>query len=122
MNPILSLLWVIVCVVLILGLAYWVTRFVALRGSNGGYGKVRNTGDLVVLARLMLGKDQQLAVVKVGDHCYLLGVTATQITLLAELTPEEAASWQDKHDAPSAEGPPDFGKLLKNALQQKGRR
>jgi flagellar biogenesis protein FliO len=121
MNAVLSLLWVVICVVVILALAYWVTKYVALHGRTGVCDKAGNGGELVLLFRLVLGKDQQLAVVKAGERCYLLAVTATQITLLTEFTPEEAASWQNR-DVPPAEGTLDFGKLLKNVLQQKGRR
>jgi flagellar protein FliO/FliZ len=122
MDAVLSLLWVVICVVVILALAYWVTKYVALHGRVGVQNKAGNGGELVLLSRLALGKDQQLAVVKAGEHCYLLGVTATQITLLSELTPEEAASWQIDHDAPPAQVSLDFGKLLKGVLQQPERR
>jgi flagellar biogenesis protein FliO len=122
MDAVLSLLWVVICVVVILALAYWVTKYVALHGRTGVCDKAGNGGELVLLSRLVLGKDQQLAVVKAGERCYLLAVTATQITLLTELTPEEAASWQSAHDAPPAQTPRDFGNLLKGVLQQTGRR
>jgi flagellar biosynthetic protein FliO len=122
MDAVLSLLWVVICVAVVLALAYWVTKYVALHGRAGVYNKTENGGEFVLLSRLALGKDQQLAVVRVGERCYLLGVTAAQITLLAELTPEEAASWQSAHDAPPAQTPVEFGRLLRGSLQQLGRR
>jgi flagellar protein FliO/FliZ len=122
MNAVLSLLWVVICVVVILALAYWVTKYVALHGRAGVYNKTGSEGELVLLARLALGKDQQLVVVRIGERCYLLGVAATQITLLSELAPEEVASWQSDHDAPPAQVSPDFGKLLKGVLRQPERR
>jgi flagellar protein FliO/FliZ len=114
-----QLIWAITCIVVILGLAYWVTRYIAQRGRGGGLERVRKEGDLSVLSRMTLGKDQQLAVVKVADHYYLLGVTSSQITMLAELPPEEAASWQTDHDTPPADPLSSFGKTLKTVLQQK---
>jgi flagellar protein FliO/FliZ len=121
-NVVLSLLWVIVCVLVILGLAYWVTKYVAIHGSPGAHTDGRSTGDLTVLSRLMLGKDQQLVVVKAGDRYFLLGVTAAQITMLAEFTPQEAANWQLTHEPSATEAAPNFGKVLKNILRQNDRR
>jgi flagellar protein FliO/FliZ len=118
-KALLSLLWVIVCVVIILGLAYWVTRYVAQHGMNGPGIKAGSGGELAVLARQTLGRDQCLAVVKAGNRCYLLGVTASQITLLSELSPEEAASWQAAQAAPTTDLAFDFSKTLKSALRRK---
>ena len=117
-NPWLALLWVAVCVVLILGLAYWFTRFVAARGLPGGFG-ASGSEQLQILARLSLGKDQMLAVVRAGERYFLLGITAAGISNLAEFTEEEAGSW-----AAAAEGqpvPPSFREALRTVIQQKKR-
>ncbi|MCI8423621.1 MAG: flagellar biosynthetic protein FliO [Lawsonibacter sp.] len=115
----LSLLWMLVCVVLIVGLAYWFTRYAAGRGGMGLFSAARGTEQLHVLARLALGREQQLVLVKAGERYFLLGITPSSISALAEFTKEEAESW------PGAQGqqtPPDFGEALRTMLQQKRQR
>ena len=104
--PFLSLLWVLVCVILILGLAYWFTKYIGGRGKLGGaFGAGRGTEQLKVLARLTLGRDQALAIVQAGERYFLLGVTASAISTLAELTGEEAEVWLKREEPPA---PPSF--------------
>jgi flagellar protein FliO/FliZ len=122
-SALLSLLWVLVCVVVILGLAYWVTRYLAAADRRGLFGKSKGTDHLAVLSRLTLGKDQQLVLIRAGDRYLLLGVTTAQMTSLAEFTKEEAESWQMENDQPpDDQQPPSFGQALHSVLQQKGRR
>jgi flagellar protein FliO/FliZ len=121
-SAILSLLWVLVCVIVILGLAYWVTRSVAAADRRGLFGTSKGTDHLAVLSRLTLGKEQQLVLIRAGDRYLLLGVTTAQMTTLAEFTKEEAESWQTQQDQPTDQAPPSFGQALRTVLQQKGRR
>jgi len=115
----LSLLWVLVCIVLILGLAYWFTRHVASRGGLGVLGADRGTEQLRVLARLALGRDQFLALVQAGERYLLLGVTPSSVSLLTELTQEEAKAWSEEQKPPP---PPGFQEALHTVLQQKRQR
>jgi flagellar protein FliO/FliZ len=121
-SALLSLLWVLVCVIVILGLAYWVTRYLAAADRRGLFGKSKGTDHLAVLSRLTLGKDQQLVLIRAGDRYLLLGVTTAQMTSLAEFTKEEAESWQAEQDQQPDKEPPSFGQALRTVLQQKGRR
>ena len=52
-----SLLWLIICIVMVIGLAYWFTKYVAGRGLSvpGQKGS-----GMEILARLNLGRDQSL--------------------------------------------------------------
>ena len=115
----LTLFWVIVCVVLIIGLAYWFTKHVAGRGVGRFSAWAKGSEQLKVLARLSLGKEQQITLVQAGERFFLLGVTASAISNLAELTKEEAASWTQKPDQPP---PPSFREALRIVLQQKRQR
>ena len=111
-----SFLWMLVCVVLIIGLAYWFTRYVAGRGALGAFSGGRR---MEVLDRLPLGRDQSVILARVGERYLLLGAGTAGVTLLAELTAEEAASWRA---AETAEERPGFKDAFLTILKQKGRR
>lgn len=112
-----SFLWLIISVVLIIGMAYWVTRYVAGRGGFGVLGPLA-AGRLEILAQLTLGRDQRLVVARAGERCFLLGVAAGSITMLAEFTAEEAALWREQAGEKAA---PAFREALNTILRQKGR-
>ena len=115
LSSLFSLIWLLVCVLVIVVLAYLFTKYVAGRGGmvgvSGGSERFR------VLARLPLGREQSAVLVKAGEKYLLLGVTASEITVLKELTPEEAeAVYAISPDQPA---PPSFGEALRNVLRQK---
>ena len=114
-NIWLSVLWMLVCIVLILGAAYWFTRYAARRGLLGAFGAAAGE-QMEVLAQLSLGKDQRLVVVQTGDRYFLLGVAAGGISALAELSEEEAARWKRLED----QQPPSFREAFQTALKKKG--
>ena len=114
-NIWLSLLWMLVCIVLIIGAAYWFTRHVAGRGYLGAFGAAAGE-QMEVLTQLSLGKDQWLAVVRTGERYFLLGVTPGGISMLAEFSEEEAARWKHSEN----QKPPTFREAFQSAL--KGRR
>lgn len=116
-----SLLWMVVSVVLIIGLAYWVTRYVAGRGGLGGIGPLKSGTGLEILSQLILGRDQKLAVVRAGERYFLLGITAAGVSMLAEFTAEEAAAWREQTAEERAQTP-GFREALHTVLRQKGRR
>ena len=115
LSSLFSLIWMLVCVLVIIVLAYLFTRYVAGRGGTlgvpGGSERFR------VLARLPLGREQSAVLVKAGEKYLLLGVAASEITLLKELTQEEAeAVYALPPDQPA---PPSFGEALRSVLKQK---
>ena len=112
-----SFLWMLACVVLIIGLAYWFTKYVAGRGALGAFSGGRR---MEVLARLPLGRDQSVVLARVGERYLLLGAGTAGVTLLAELTGEEAAAWKAPETA--AEGKPGFQEAFLNILKQRERR
>lgn len=116
LDNILSLLWLLICVLAIVVLAYLFTKYVA--GRNGGLlGAGGGTAQFKVLARLSLGRDQSLVLVQAGERYLLLGAAPSGVTLTAELTQEEAkALYQPPSDQPP---PPSFTEALRTVLKQK---
>lgn len=88
-----SALGVLLAVLMICGLAYWFTRYVAVSGALGGFRSADGGGRLKVLAQIGVGKDERLLVAAAGKRCFLLGVTPAGISMLAEFTGEEAEAW-----------------------------
>ena len=93
----LPLIWLLVCIVLILGLAYFFTRYVLARSIPGSVLGMQR-GILTVVAQTQLGRDRQIVLVQVGERYFLLGNTAAQISILAELSPQEINTWYEKDD------------------------
>lgn len=115
----LSLLWIFFCIVLIIGLAYWFTRFIGERGRLAGLGAARGTARIQVLSRTSLGKDQTLTLVQVEQRFLLLGSTPGGISLLAEFTPEEVSAWSSRGEPPEAGQSMSFKKALQTVIKQK---
>ncbi len=113
-----SFLWMLVCVVLIIGLAYWFTRYVAGRGALGAFSGGRR---MEVLDRMPLGRDQSVVLARVGERYLLLGAGTAGITLLAELTEEEAAAWKPPETA-AEEKKPGFKEAFLTMMKQRERR
>ena len=111
-----SFLWLIVCVVLVLGLAYWCTRYIA---GRGGFGALQGGRRMEVLDRLPLGRDQSVILARVGGRYLLLGAGKRRWALLAELTAEEAASWEPP---PAGQEGTGFKEAFLTIMKQKGRR
>ena len=115
LGSLLSLIWLLVCVLVIVVLAYLFTKYVAGRG--GTIGASGGSERFKVLSRLSLGREQSAVLVKAGEKYLLLGVTASQISVLKELTQEEAeAVYALPPDQPA---PPSFGEALRTVLKQK---
>ncbi len=118
----LPLVWFFICVILIMGLAYLFTRYVAGRGIPGAFGGARR-GMMNILAQMPLGRDRQVILVQVGERFFLLGNTPTEITTLAEITPEEISAWREKERQMGEEGQPkSFTQSLQEILKQRGGR
>jgi flagellar protein FliO/FliZ len=64
-----------------------VTAYAAKRWLGSGTGLWGARSPLHVLATLPLGPKRQIMLVAVGETCLVVGVTATQISLLTTLDP-----------------------------------
>lgn len=118
-----SLLGMLLIVLLILALAYVVTRGLgASYGRKGGRispARVRAGGSerFRVIGQIGLGRTERLVLACLGDRCYLLGVTEHGFTLLKELEGEEAKEWLREEEASGA--PASFMDVLKDNLRKR---
>ena len=114
-----SLLGVLTVIVLILYLAYFATKWIGTHSVPGGVGTLRalGAGDFRILGQLGVGRNERLVLARLGERCYLLGVTEHQITLLRELDGEEAAPWLAQSE--DAAVPPSFMEVLGETLRRK---
>ena len=115
LSSLFSLIWLLVCVLAVIVLAWLFTKYVAGRG--GALGVSGGSERFRVLSRLSLGREQSAVLVKVGEKYLLLGVTASEITVLKELTPEEAETVYVP--PPDQSAPPSFSEALRSVLRQK---
>lgn len=122
-NPLLSLLGMLSSIVVILALAYVFTRYAVGGGWLGDFrmGTGQRNESLRVLAQTPVGKDQRLAVVQAGNRYLVVGMTPQNITLLAELTEEEAAGWRRDPVESSADTLSGFQQTLINTWKKRKR-
>ncbi len=116
---ILSVLGLLAVVLLVLVGAYFFTRWA---GQNMGSGLFAlRSGQLQVLDRAALGRDQALLVVKAGQRYLLLGSSTAGVTLLAELTREEGECWEAPVSPQGPEGKqsPNFRALMRRLKEKK---
>ena len=113
-----AVLWMLVCVVAVIGLAYWFTRFVVGRGLIPGAGRQQGGKQMEVLSQQTLGKDQRIAVVRVGTRYFLVGIAANSVSMLAELTEEDITCAEVSPEAP-AEGQLSFREALDAVVKKK---
>lgn len=118
-NVWLSLAGALAAIVVVVGLAYWFTRYIAAGGWLGGFTTARD-GRMKVLEQLQMGKEQRLAVVQTAGRYFLLGITPQNISVLAEFTPEEAQLWQQNQA--DTNPPPDFKQAFLDVLQNRKQR
>lgn len=122
-NDVFSLLGMLAIVILVLILAYWVTRWIGTFSAKATGVRTRAIGasagageDFRVLGQLSLGRGERLMLVRLADRCYLLGVTAGSVTLLKELAGEEAEAWLAEQETGA---PPNFLDVLKENLRKR---
>ena len=118
MENLWSILGVLAAVAGILYLAYWATKWIGARSMQGSASVARLTGEgkFRILGQLGVGRNERLVLARLGERCFLLGVTEHQITLLRELDDEEAAEWLRDDPQPPA---PSFLEVLSENLRKK---
>lgn len=116
------ILWAVVCVVVVLGMSYWVTRYLAGSGLLKAKLGRSGTGKIKVVEQQMIGRDQRLVVVRVGETHYLLGVTANNISMLSEIPWDAVDGAGEEAILQETEGKPAFREAFFDALRQKTRR
>ena len=120
-SQILSVLSLLAVILLVLVGAYFFTRWAGQAAGSGLFSARRGGGQLQILDRANLGRDQALLVVKAGQRYLLLGCTPAGLTLLAELTREEGKSWDPPvpPEGPEVKRPPDFRALMQRLREKK---
>ncbi|HBC98738.1 MAG TPA: flagellar biosynthetic protein FliO [Lachnoclostridium sp.] len=109
MNSVISLFSALLLTVVILYLSYVFTR-----SLGKGVGMKRGGTCMQMLDRLPLGQDKAVAIVRAGNHYYLIGIASSQITLLSELSEEDIPEGISAQiPLTGAEGYESFKKLLK---------
>jgi len=83
-DPLTSLLKMAASLLVVIGLI-GATAYVARRYFGERLGMWRAQPVIQVLARTHLGSRREVALVEVGNTCLVLGVTPTQISMLAQV-------------------------------------
>ena len=109
-----TLIGALAAVSAVLALAWIATRCLAMRLPAARF-SAAGAGRLRLVERLPLGREEYLAVVRAGETVLLLGVSAGQITLLKELSADEAAQWTAE---PAGAQPMPFREVLRQVLQK----
>lgn len=119
-KDLLSLLGILLVLLVVLGSCYVVTRWAGM-GLSGRFGLPGVKGQVKILERLNVGKDQALLVVQLAKRYYLLGSSPSGFSLLAELTEEEGALWAAPPPGEENAGktPLDFRTLLRKHGEKK---
>lgn len=124
MPEIFSILGMLFTVAAVLVLAYFVTRYLGGHGLRLPGGASRG-GNMRLVDQLPLSREQKLALVQVGERWLLLGVSPNATNLLAELTAEEAALWQEEAQTGgegAAKPLPSFRDAFLEAVKNKGKK
>lgn len=115
---VLSLLGILLVLLLVLAGCYLFTRWAGV-GLGGRLGLTPSGGRLRVLERLPVGRDQALLVVEAANRHFLLGSSPSGLSLLAELTEEEAALWTSPPPPGGGQQGPDFRQWLGKLREKK---
>lgn len=100
-----AVLWLIMSLAIVLGIAWLTLRLMSKR--NGGTGCA---GTIKVLDRVIVGKDQSILLVKCGEKMLVVAFSNGGATVLSQLTDEEQANIQPP--APLM----DFSSVLQKAV------
>ena len=108
----------ILAFVIVIFLAYYVTRFL---GASGRLGKAKRN-NLRVLEALGIGQQSNVQLVRAGKRYFLLGVSKERVTLLAELGEDDldASLYEQVSAAPALPFDKVLGRLTKPRAPEEG--
>jgi flagellar protein FliO/FliZ len=114
-NNVVELITVLVIFLFVLGITYYVTRWIA------GYQKTHTAqGNLSVLEVIRVSNSQTVQLLRLGkDQYVVIGVSKDQMTLLATLTEDEVKVLSEQ-DAPLA-GSKKFSDILEELKKKHGK-
>lgn len=113
-----TILGMLLAVIVILVLAYYCTRFISSK-SVIGQRRRGSVGHMKIVDQLTIGKEQQMLLTCVGERYFLLGVSASEISLLAEITQDEAELWEKDSDGEPDKKLPTFKEAFLENLNRK---
>lgn len=93
LEGIFSAFGALLMVAVVLALAWWVTRRIA-----GGTGLKIQSRYMKIIDKIIIGQDRSILIIQIGDNYYVAGVTAANISLLAELKADMLESLSDDMD------------------------
>lgn len=104
-KGILTAIGTLIIVVLILYLAYITTKYI-----GRGMGLKTGSRCMKIRDQIAMGRERSAAIVQIGTRFFLVGITASQVSLLSELDEEDLILFQDSEteDKPY----PDFRELM----------
>lgn len=102
-EDVLPLLGSFIAIAVILYLTYKFSKFMGTK-----VGDLNNKGSIKIVERIALGQDKGLAVAKINEKYYLLGISNNGITMLMEM--------QDYNPPLSPQTGKEFGELFKNNI------
>lgn len=103
-------------VIVILYLTFVCTKYI-----GKGVGLKTRSKNMKVLDQIILGRDRSAAIVQIGNRFFLVGITASQISILGELDEEDIILLQEPGEQERLS--PDFGEIfekLKNRKKKNG--
>lgn len=107
----------LIIVILILYLTFICTKYI-----GRGVGVKTRSRNMKVLDQIVLGRDRSAAIVQAGNRFFLVGITASQVSLISELQEGEiTALLQEPQEMERLT--PDFGEMfekLKNRKKKNG--
>ena len=72
-----------------------------------------NGSKIKILDRAVIGQNEYIVVVRVGEKVLLLGVSGQSVNLISELNPEDYKEHEGKNEKPA----PDFGSYMRSAKE-----
>lgn len=84
-NAILSTLSLIFIFILVVALAYFTTKFIAKYQNN----ILNSKSNIRVIESFRIGNNKFIAIVRIGEAYYALGIGKEEITMLDRLNPDE---------------------------------
>lgn len=108
----------IISMVVIVGLIYLSMYFLKKINSRAAGGGI--IGDTIkIIGRTFLSPKQSLYLVKIGDRYAILGATEQSVSMISELSEEEAAKFESRGKAPGDSSPGSkFAEIFKGIIRQ----
>lgn len=105
-KGIITAIGTLIVVVLILYLAYVATKYI-----GRGVGVRARSSCMRIRDQIAIGRDRSAVIMQIGTRFFLVGITASQVSILSELDEEDIIPFQDS-EIEENQPYPDFRDLL----------